>query len=279
MNADNSYKLAVRFDHERPRLTALAIRLLGNLHSAEDVVQEAWLRLSRHDAMRIDSLPAWLTTVVSRLCLDQLRARRPEIVFDEHSESATAEQDFSPSDSAELSESLSEAFVVVFETLSPPERLAFVLHDLFDVPFAAISDILSISNAAARQHASRARRRLHGQSPRHRATNYGLVSAFLAASRSGEFEKLINLLAPNAFLEVDDTARSLGAEDLHSATSIAETFNGRARGTTLTSVDGRAAAVWMHRGRLRMLFTFCVSGGRITRISMEADAAALAQIV
>ncbi|MGC2976303.1 sigma-70 family RNA polymerase sigma factor [Brevibacterium sp. FAM 25378] len=271
MDSDHADELALRFDAERPRLTALAIRLLGDQHAAEDAVQEAWLRLSRQDARSIDSLPAWLTTVVSRICLDQLRARRPEVLSEERPDSSAAHSDDSPSEAAVLAESLSEALVVVLETLSPLERLAFVLHDLFDVPFVTIAEILSISHAGARQHASRARRRIRGQSQGRRSTDYHLVAAFLEASRGGDFAELISLLAPDAVLEVDAAARALGAEDLRTGQLIADTFSGRARGAALTTVDGRAAAVWMHRGRARMLFTFGIRGGRITRIDMTAD--------
>ncbi len=207
--------LAARFEENRPRLRAVAYRMLGSSAEADDAVQEAWLRLSRSDADAVESLPAWLTTVVARISLNMLRSRttRREDPLEAQEPTPTLRvvRD-DPQEAAVLADSVGLALLVVLETLSPAERLAFVLHDMFDVPFDEIATIVDRSPAATRQLASRARRRVRGQEPpkpdltRQRR----VVEAYLAATRDGDFEGLVTLLDPDVVLRVDAEAMPTG---------------------------------------------------------------------
>jgi RNA polymerase sigma-70 factor, ECF subfamily len=227
--------LAERFEGERTRLSGVAYRMLGSRSDAEDALQESWVRISRADAAEIANLGGWLTTVVARVCLDMLRSRksrREELVADDpRTREPSAEQ--GPEHEAVLADSIGLALLVVLETLSPAERVAFVLHDMFDVPFEEIAPIVGRSPAAARQLASRARRRVQGAKPdggadaRRRSE---VVRAFLAASRSGDLECLISLLDPSVVLRADAAAVATGATaEVHGAAAVAATFSGRAR--------------------------------------------------
>jgi RNA polymerase sigma-70 factor (ECF subfamily) len=197
--------LAEQFEQARPHLRAVAYRMLGSASEAEDAVQEAWFRLARSDADAIENLRGWLTTVVGRVCLDVLRARREEPT-DSLPEPIVVETEGDPEHEALMAESAGLALLVVLETLSPAERLAFVLHDMFAVPFAEIAEILGRSPDSARQLASRARRRVRGARPvaeKDLAQQREVVEAFLAASRAGDFERLVAVLDPEVEFRVD----------------------------------------------------------------------------
>ena len=270
--AENEW-LATEFESHRPRLRAVAWRMLGSRGEAEDAVQEAWLRLARADAAAVENLGGWLTTVVSRVCLDLLRSRRSR-----REEPLAAEP---PPDGGggvarevELADSIGPALLVVLDTLAPAERLAFVLHDLFAVPFEEIAAILERSPAAARQLASRARRRVRGaeHGPADAARKRRVVEAFLAASRDGNLEALLALLAPGVVLRADAaTVRAGAAPEVLGAAAVAETFKGRARFAELALVDGAVGAVWAPGGQPRVVFAFAVEGDAITGIELLAD--------
>src|SRR5262245_8128432 len=270
--------LAERFEGRRPHLRAVAFRMLGSSSEAEDAVQETWLRLSRADAAGVENLDGWLTTVVARVCLDMLRSRTSrredplELAGPEPPADVAALVD--PEHEAVMADSVGLALLVVLDTVSPAERLAFVLHDLFDVPFDEIAPTLGRTPVAARRLASRARRRVRGTSPdadplRQRE----IVDAFLAASRGGDFEALLALLDPDVVLRADAAALEMGASEVRSAAAVAETFSGRARAAQPASVDGIPGLVWARQGRVQVVFGFSFSNGRIVGIEMIADPA------
>jgi RNA polymerase sigma factor (sigma-70 family) len=283
-----------QFEAHRTHLRAVAYRMLGTVHEADDAVQEAWLRFSRLDdqaARAIESLGGWLTTVVSRICLDLLRARttRREEPLEARAsasvpEAAVVAADAAghPEHEAELADSVGRALLVVLETLSPAERLAFVLHDLFALPFDEIATTMGRSPAAARQLASRARRRV--QAPESapeadRATQRRVVDAFLAASRGGDFQALVDLLDPGAVIRADAGAVRMGSAPMISgAEAVAETFSGRAQGARVALLDGYAGAVWARGGAPRVVFGFTLEEGRIVEIELLADPATLARL-
>lgn len=273
--------LAAEFDAARPRLKSVAYRLLGSMTEADDAVQEAWIRLSRSDPDAVDNLGGWLTTVVARICLDMLRSResRREESIEEYS-ALDVDQVTSPLDAERemlLAESMSSALLVVLETLNPAERLAFVLHDLFAVPFEEIAQILGRSPVAARQLASRARRRVQGQSNTSppaddRVLNREIVEAFLAASRNGDFAALLALLAPDVVLDADAAAIRMGAAtDVRGAEAVAKTFAGRARAAEVSLVGGEAGLLWAPGGVPRVAFRMTIRAGKIAAITMIAD--------
>jgi RNA polymerase sigma factor (sigma-70 family) len=275
---DEGARLAKRFEEHRTRLTAIAYRMLGSPHEADDAVQQAWLRFSRSDTSAVENLGSWLTTVLSRVCLNMLQARRsrPEVPpgpeLPEPAASPTAASD--PEHEALLADSIGLALLVVLDTLAPPERVAFVLHDIFAVPFEDIAPIVGRSTAATRQLASRARRRVQGQDAiggSDRLRQAKLVDAFLAAARNGDFSGLLALLDPDIVLRADEQAVQLGAaEEIHGAPGVAA-FSRRARGARPALVNGAAGAVWMTDGQLWVVFTFTTSGGKITGIDLIAD--------
>jgi RNA polymerase sigma-70 factor (ECF subfamily) len=271
--------LAERFEAHRAHLTAVAYRILGSSAEADDAVQESWLRLSRSDPSDIASLGGWLTTVVARVCLDMLRSRkaRAEEPLDAHAAEpvAAGSQVIHPEEEALLGDSIGLALMVVLDTLAPAERLAFVLHDMFAVPFDEIASIVGRSRVAVRQLASRARRRVQGAaasgeqplpSQRH------VVEAFLAASREGDFEALVRLLDPDVQLSSDRAAVDMGApEAARGSAAVAATFSGRARVAKPALVDGVPAAVWARGGQPRVLFTFTITNGTISAMEIVAD--------
>lgn len=272
---DEHDELAGRFERERPRLRAVAYRMLGSVAEADDAVQEAWLRLSRTDAATIDRLPAWLTTVVSRVCLNLLESRRTR--REERWEGwvePVAEAD--PERDALLADSVGPALLVVLDTLAPAERLAFVLHDVFAMPFEEVGPIVGRSTAAARQLASRARRRVRGLPPEpsaaDRVRQRTVVEAFLAASRGGDFAGLLALLDPDVVARADATAVRMGSTaEVRGAGDVAETFAGRARAARATLVDGVAGLVWSRGGVPQVVFDFTVVEGRVVAIDLLAD--------
>jgi RNA polymerase sigma factor (sigma-70 family) len=268
--------LAKRFEEERRHLRSVAYRILGSASEADDAIQETWLRLDRADAGEVENLRAWLTTVVARICLNMLRARRarPEEALEEP---AVAEPGSDPEHEALLADSVGVALLVVLETLPPAERVAFVLHDLFDLPFDEIAPVVGRSPVAARQLASRARRRVRGAqsaSEADVARRRDLVDAFLAASRGGDFEKLLALLDPDVVLRADAAAVAMGAEaEVRGADAVATTFSGRARAARPALVDGAPGLLWSQGGRPRVAFAFTIGdAGTIVAIELLADA-------
>jgi RNA polymerase sigma-70 factor (ECF subfamily) len=285
MTADAD-RLAQRFEEHRDHLRAVAYRMLGSRAEAEDAVQECWLRLSRSDPDGVGNLRGWLTTVVARLCLDALRTRsvrREEPLADGVPEPREPpERGTHPEHEALLADAVGSALLVVLETLTPAERVAFVLHDLFAVPFDQVGSVLGRTPDAAKQLASRARRRVRGSSPDGTADpvrQQEVVRAFLAASRDGDFAGLLALLDPAVVLRADAAAVQVGADaEVRGAEAVARTFSGRARAARLALVDGLAGAVWSMGGRPRVVFGFTVAGGRVVGIDLVADAGRLGDL-
>ena len=284
---DQSDRLAQRFEQHRSRLTAVAFRMLGSRGEADDAVQEAWIRLSRADAAAIDNLGSWLTTVVSRVCLNILQARRAHPVVPLGGADVSTEPvvealpEADPEHEALLAESVGLALLVVLDTLTPPERVAFVLHDMFGVTFDEIAPIIGRSTAATRQLASRARRRVRREDAgpeSGRVRQAELVEAFLAAARDGDFDGLLALLDPDVVLRADPTAVAIGSEpETRGATAVAQ-FSRYARGATRALLDGNAALVWMTAGQLRVVYHFTTSDERITGIDLIADPERLGEL-
>jgi RNA polymerase sigma factor (sigma-70 family) len=266
--------LLAQFEEHRDRLTAVAHRLLGSRTEAEDAVQDAWLRVSRAGTAEVENLGGWLTTVVARVALNQLRARanRREDPLDD-ALPARLHAVADPAEEAVLADSVGLALLVVLDQLAPAERLAFVLHDLFDVPFEEIAPIVDRSPAAARQLASRARRRVRGaEPPSSTERRREVVAAFLDASRNGEFTALLELLHPEAVLRSDAVAARMGsAAELRGANEVAQFLSGRARAARLVLVDGEPGAVWSLRGTPQVVFAFTVEDGVVTAIDLLAD--------
>ena len=293
---DESDWLAKRFEENRSHLRAVAYRMLGSRGEADDAVQEAWLRLSRSDAGAVENLGGWLTTVVARVCLDMLRSRRSrreESLGGKLPEpTATRAERSDPEGEVLLADSVGPAMLVVLETLSPAERVAFVLHDMFDLPFEEIAPIVGRSEAAARQLASRARRRVRGADRVPGAdftSQREVVDAFLAASRDGDFDALLAVLAPDVVLRADEVAvqaaaanRARGApalaREIRGAHAVAETFKGRAQAARLALVDGAAGAVWAPGGRPRVAFVFTTRSGKIVEINLVMEPERLGEL-
>ena len=278
--------LAERFEEHRTHVRAVAYRMLGSVSEADDAVQEAWLRLSRSDTSGIENLGGWLTTVVARVCLNVLRSRtsRREEPLDAHVTEPAVDGDagIDPEHEAMLADSVGLALLVVLEKLSPAERVAFVLHDMFDLPFDEIASTVGRSPTAARQLASRARRRVRGATA---ASNVGVarrrevVDAFLAASREGDFEALLAVLDPDVALRADRAAVEMGASaEVSGAEAVAGTFAGRARVAQPALVDGVPGAVWAVGGRPRLVFGFTITRGKIVEIELVADPERLARL-
>ena len=252
----------------------MAGRILGSSHEAEDAVQEAWVRLSRTDTSDVGNLTGWLTTVVSRVCLDMLRSRSARREDPGDLPAITDAAD--PEHEAVMADAIGPALLLVLDTLNPGERLAFVLHDMFAVPFPRIADVVGCTPAAARQLASRGRRRVQG-SPAARDADQNrrreVVSAFLAASKSGDFGALLALLDPEVELRADAAGASMGvAAMLRGSDAVATMFSGKARAARLMLVDGLPAAVWSLRGEPQVVFAIAVGGdGLIKGIDLLAD--------
>ena len=276
--------LAERFEDHRSHLRAVAYRMLGSPSEADDAVQEAWLRLSRSDAGGIENLGGWLTTVVARVCLDMLRSRkaRRQEPLGAHDPIVSRKDGSDPEHEALLADSVGLALLVVLDTLTPAERLAFVLHDLFAMPFEEIAPIVERPPAAARQLASRARRRVRGAGAVPNpdlARRREVVDAFLAASRGGDFEALLAVLDPEAVLRADHAAVEMGAsKEVRGAAAVAETFSGCARAAQPALVDGVAGLVWAPGGQPRVVFGFKTIRGKIVAIDMVADPERLRQL-
>lgn len=269
---------AAVFESERPRLLRIADSVLDDAAEAEDVVQAAWLRLHRTDA-DIVNLAGWLTTVTTRLCLDRLRARIPEPV-DADRAPYVAPGAGGPPDPLEdviLADAVGIALHVVLDRLTPPERVAFVLHDSFGIDFSTIAEILGRSPGAARKLASRARGKVAQPSTPDGPADWVVVDAFMAAAREGDFARLIDLLAPDAVVSGDAAAVAAGTPArIDGARGIAEMFNGAARAALPVFLNDRPGAAWFHRGEPRVLFDFTVGQGIIRRIDFRAEPGVLA---
>jgi RNA polymerase sigma factor (sigma-70 family) len=278
--------LAQRFEENRTHLQAVAYRMLGSRSEADDAVQEAWLRLSRSDTSSVENLGGWLTTVVARVSLDMLRSRtsrREEPLGAHLPDPVVSRTDtIDPEHEALLADSVGSALLLILETLAPAERLAFVLHDMFAVPFDEIAGIVERSPEAARQLASRARRRIQGADPVPNADvsrQRQVVAAFLAASRGGDFNALIALLDPGVVLRADPAAVRAGASaEVRGAAAVADTFSGRARFAQPALVNGAAGAVWAPGGRPRVVFGFTITSGKIVEIDLLADPTRLSEL-
>jgi RNA polymerase sigma-70 factor (ECF subfamily) len=291
---DQDERLAARFEEHRGRLRAVAYRMLGSLADADDAVQETWLRLSRAGADEVENLAGWLTTITARVCLNILRSRRSrrEDAFGVHVPDpvVAGDGDPQPEEEALLADSVSLALLVVLDTLAPAERLAFVLHDMFDLPFEEIAPMVGRTPAAARQLASRARRRVRGadipDADPDLARQQSVVDAFLAAARGGDFDALVAVLDPEVTLRIDAGARRpAGSMSIHGAEAVArQAMSGLA--TVMQSFDLRPARVngaagvivVSRRGRAVTVMGFTISGGRIAEIDAIADPERLARI-
>jgi RNA polymerase sigma factor (sigma-70 family) len=284
--------LAKRFEADRTRLRAVAYRMLGSLSEADDAVQEAWLRLSRSDTSGVQNLGGWLTTVVARVCLDMLRSRRsrrekplgePQVGVHVPDPIVSRADGLDPEHEALLADSVGLALLVVLETLSPAERLAFVLHDMFAVPFGEIAPIVGRSPAASRQLASRARRRVRGAATVPDADlnrQREVVDAFLAAARGGDFDALVAVLDPDVVLRSDRGAVPADASrEVRGAPAVARrAAKERARAARPALVNGAVGVVVAPRGRLLMVLGFTIRGGKIVEIDAIADPARLRKL-
>src|SRR5690349_11197595 len=281
--------LAERFEAHRPHLRAVAYRMLGSVAEADDAVQEAWLRLSRADTSEVENLRAWLTTVVGRVCLNQLRSRRTR--REAPLEPYVADPIVTPPDGSDpeyealLADSVGLALLAVLETLSPAERVAFVLHDVFAVPFDAIAPVVGRSPAATRQLASRGRRRVRGAPVPDTDLDgqWAVVDAFLAASRDGDFERLLAVLDPDVVLRADGgAARPQLGQVVRGAEVVASNamvFRHLAGGATRSLVNGVPGGVaWRPDGRPYAVLAFTVRHGRIASIEVLADPERLARL-
>ncbi|HEX5501398.1 MAG TPA: sigma-70 family RNA polymerase sigma factor [Thermomicrobiales bacterium] len=278
--------LAERFEAERARLRAVAYRLLGSAGEADDAVQEAWLRLSRADTSQVANLGGWLTTVVARVCLDMLRSRRSRREQPLALDGEVIPDAADPEREALLAESVGVAMLAVLQRLAPAERVAFVLHDVFGVPFEEIAGIVGRSPVATRQLASRGRRRVRGASADGRAADVArqrdIVEAFFRAARGGDFAALLAVLDPDVALRGDAAALRMGgrtgwltASELQGAQAVAEQFAGGAEAAQLALIDGVPGAVWALRGVPRVVFEFTLRDGKVVEIALVADAARL----
>jgi RNA polymerase sigma-70 factor (ECF subfamily) len=273
---DEKKFLAEQFERERRRLRAVAYRMLGSQSEAEDAVQEAWLRLSRSEAGTIDNLGGWLTTVTARVCLDMLRARqsRREDPLDDTTEEPAVDPDDSSEREQWLADSIGLALLVVLDRLAPAERVAFVLHDMFDLPFDTIAAIVERTPAATRQLASRARRRVQGASAANAdvARRREIVDAFLTASREGNLEQLLAVLDPNVVFRADQVAVKMGGiAELRGADAVAATFKGRAQAAKTALVDGNIGVAVAFGGNLRIVLSLTFAEDRIAGIEAIAD--------
>jgi len=280
-------QIAAQFEASRPHLEAVAWRMLGSRPEAEDAVQEAWLRLQRSDAGEIGNLRGWLTTVVGRICLDMLRSRRlrKEEGLDAHAPESIPSAAPGADDDMALADSVGLALLVVLDTLTPAERVAFVLHDMFDLPFDEIAPIIGRSLDATRQLASRARRRVQGKpepGAADRDRRREIVGAFLAAARGGDFAALLAVLDSDVVFRADPAAvaaslsrRAEGAPalraEMRGADAVARTFVGRAQAAQVALIDGAPGLIIAPAGRPHVVFLFTTKSDRIAALEIVAD--------
>ncbi|WP_134742286.1 sigma-70 family RNA polymerase sigma factor [Nocardioides sp. 503] len=263
------------FEAERPRLVGIASRVLGDPSEAQDVVQQAWLRLHGTDT-EIDNLPAWLTTVTTRLCLDRLRSRTPVPVDDLDPGETVGD----PADEVALADTVGLALNVVLERLSPRERVAFVLHDSFGFEFPTIASVLDTTPAAARKLASRARAKVAQPAADDRLADWEVVDAFMAAAKNGEFDRLLRMLAPDATVSADDAAVLAGTpERIEGRDEVATFFNGSAQAALPVFVGERPGTAWFHLGEAKVVFDFTVADGLVRAITFRAAPDVLARVV
>ena len=276
---DTEAFLTQQFEANRPHLRAIAYRILGNTQDVDDALQDAWLRLSSVDATEIDNVTGWLTTVVSRVCLNTLRSRqrRPARSFDDRELGVDRLVDLkasTPEEQTVLADSIGLALLVVLEMLSPAERISFVLHDMFTFSFDEIAEIIGKSSEACRQLASRARRRVRSAEdpsadPKRQRQ---VVDAFLIASKSGDFQTLLSLLSPDVELVADPAAVAIGAPERKDGPfDVATRFSGGAKSARTALLDGLAGLVWAMGGTPKVAFEFSVVDGLIRRIDMIGD--------
>jgi RNA polymerase sigma factor (sigma-70 family) len=273
--------LAEEFEGHRGHLRQVAYRVLGSTADAEDAVQEAWLRLQRSDDTEIDNLRAWLTTVVARLALNQLRTRRTrrEEAFPDHLPDPVVTPERGPAEQAELADSVGLALLVVLETLEPAERLAFVLHDMFAMPFGEIAPLVGRTPEATRQLASRARRRVRGTEPSgSRAERRAVADAFLAAARDGDVEGLVAVLDPDVVLRVDQGAGLRVVQGAREVAGQAAAYRTAGQVRFPVLVNGLPGVVNVLDGRPVALLAFTVADGRVTAVDILADPARLATL-
>jgi RNA polymerase sigma-70 factor (ECF subfamily) len=282
---DEEKFLAEQFKTNRAHLKSVAYRMLGSASEAEDAVQEAWIRLSRTDTSTVKNLGGWLTTIVSRVCLDMLRSRksRREDGLDAAGNEPAVEPEAAVIErEAMLADSVGLAMLVVLEQLSPAERIAFVLHDMFDLPFDDIGPIVERTPIAARQLASRARRRVQGRpmpDEAELAGNRDVVRAFLAASRDGDFAGLLAVLDPDVIFHADEAALRLGSlGGIRGADTVAKVYVGRARTAEVALLDGEVGILVAPGGKLLLVSKVVVRNGRIAEIYAMADADRLAEM-
>ena len=278
--------LAERFEEHRTHLRAVAYRILGSISDADDAVQEAWLRLARSDSSQVENLGGWLTTVVARVSLNMLQSRktRREDPAGSHlpEEIAGSAESAGPEHQAVLADSVGLALLVVLDTLTPAERLAFVLHDMFAMPFEEIAPIGERSPAATRQLASRARRRVQGADTTPDANltrRREAVQAFLAASRNGDLGALVAVLDPDVVVRADHAMVRTGAQpEVRGADAVAAMFFGRAKAAKVALINGVTGLVWAVGGRPRVVFSFTLTSGKITAIDLIGDPGTLGQL-
>jgi RNA polymerase sigma-70 factor, ECF subfamily len=275
---DDNEWLTIRFEENRSRLRAVAYRMLGSLSEADDALQESWIRLHRADTNDVENLDGWLTTVVARVCLNSLRSRKRRKKLYEQAEVEASIQEHSPSpeDEAVMADSVGLALLVVLDTLSPAERIAFVMHDMFAVPFEELAPMLDRSPSATRQLASRARRRVHGRSsrtPSDFARQREMVDAFLAAAQHGDFEALLLVLDPDITLRVDALLMPTGTSlEIHGSRTVAGqavAYSRRASFTRAALVNGDVGYVVAPFGKLQMVAVFRFDMDRQVIADME----------
>ena len=273
------------FEANRAHLRQVAFRMLGSAAESDDAVQEAWLRTSQATTNGVDNLGGWMTTIVARICLDRLRARkaRREEAFDGHEPEPDEQRrhERRPDEDVELADSVGLALLIVLETLNPAERVAFVLHDMFDLSFDEIAPIVGRTSVATRQIASRARRRVQGASASgiDQRRKRAVIEAFIAASRDGDFEGLMAVLDPEVVLRGDAEAVRLGGgAEIHGAAAVASFFNGRARAAVPGFIDGEIGVLVPVAGRMLLAIEVEFDGEKITALDAVADRGTLASL-
>lgn len=282
--------LTGKFQENQAHMRSVAYRILGSHGDADDALQETWIRLTGSDVEKIGNIRGWLTTVVSRICLDMLRSRKlrqTESLEEDHQTSPIA-NGRNPEEELLLADSMGPALLIILEHLAPTERVAFVLHDMFDLPFSDIASIIDRSEMATRQIASRARRRIRGVpgAPEDEKVKREIVSAFLAASRTGDFKALLQLLDPEVVLEADETAVDTSARNaakgapqyarkMSGAKTVAGLFDGKATAVQLAMIDDSFGATFVLNQTPLVAFTFTLHNGRITHIDVMMDRASL----
>jgi RNA polymerase sigma-70 factor (ECF subfamily) len=263
------------FEAERPRLVRLAGQLLHDPAEAQDIVQQAWLRLARND-QAIENLAGWLTTVTTRLCLDRLRAKVP---VPEEPVDVEVAHGLDPADEVALADTVGAALHVVLDRLTPAERVAFVLHDTFGFEFPTVAAILDTTPAAARKLASRARAKVLQPTPEDALADWEVIDAFLAAARGGDVGRLLTLLAPDVVVIGDADAVAMGTPArIDGREAVSTFFNGAAKAALPVFVEDRPGAAWVQRGDVKVAFDFTVVGGAVTQIAFRAEPGLLARV-